>query len=106
MTNKIVVLTTCSTVEEAEKIARHLVESRVAACVSLSSPVRSIYRWKGAVEDASEIALTIKSRRDLWPQLEAALRKVHPYDVPEMLALPVVEGLPAYLDWLDQELAG
>jgi len=105
MTDKIIVLTTCSTAEEAEKIAKHLVDQRLAACVSIASPVRSIYRWKAAVEDSQEIALVIKSRRDLWTRLETELRKVHSYEVPEMLALPVVEGLAAYLDWMDQELA-
>ncbi|MBI5282156.1 MAG: divalent-cation tolerance protein CutA [Candidatus Solibacter usitatus] len=104
MTDKIVVISTCASFEEATRIARHLVDSRVAACVTITPGVRSIYRWKGAVEDSEEFALTIKSRRDLFESLCAELRKVHSYEVPEILALAVVDGAPSYLDWLDREL--
>ncbi len=105
MTDKIVVLSTCSSEEEARKIARSLVEKRVAACVQVAPGVRSVYRWKGEIEEEGEVLLVIKSRRDLFRRLEAELRKLHSYEVPEIVALTVVDGSPDYLGWLDRELA-
>jgi periplasmic divalent cation tolerance protein len=105
MTDKIVVLSTCASAEEAEKIARHLVENRLAACVSIVPQVRSIYRWKGVVEDASEWLLIIKSRRGLVERLSAGIASMHSYQVPEVVALPIVDGAPAYLSWLERELS-
>jgi periplasmic divalent cation tolerance protein len=104
MTDKIVVLTTCASQEEAEKIARHLVQKRVAACVSANAGVTSVYHWQGRMEESKEVALAIKTRRGLFPQVLEELRRVHSYEVPEVLALPVVEGSPSYLDWMDREL--
>lgn len=86
------------------RVARHLVEKRVAACVSVVPGARSIYHWKGAIEDTAEWLLVIKSRRDLFAALRTELGKMHSYEVPEMLALPVVEGSESYLAWLDREL--
>ena len=104
MTDKIVVLTTCDSEESAVRLARHLVERRLAACVSVLPGARSIYRWKNKMEDAAELVLLIKSRRDLFPALRSELEKIHTYDVPEAIALPVVEGSEGYLAWLDREL--
>ncbi len=104
MTDKIVVLSACESEEEAVRVARHLVEKRVAACVSVVPGARSIYHWKGAIEDTAEWLLVIKSRRDLFAALRTELGKMHSYEVPEMLALPVVEGSESYLAWLDREL--
>ena len=104
MTDKIVVFSTCATEAEAEKLARQLVESRVAACVSIVPGARSIYRWQGQVETAMEWVLIIKSARELFEALRLALEKAHSYEVPEMLALPVVEGAPNYLNWLEAQL--
>lgn len=104
MTDKIVVLSACGSAEEAETIARKLVESRVAACVNVVPGVRSIYRWKEAVEDANEWLLLIKSRRDLFDRLRGELEKLHSYETPEVVALTVVDGSPAYLAWLEKEL--
>lgn len=104
MTDKIVVLSTCGSEEEAEKLARSLVEQRLAACVSVVPRVRSFYRWKGAVESAEEYLLVIKSSRDRMGDLLGALEKEHSYEVPEVLALPVVEGAPNYLSWLQTNL--
>ena len=104
MTDKIVVLSTCDTEELAERIARHLIEKRVAACVNIIPKARSIYRWKDAIEDTVEFVLLIKSRRDLFPKLRAELASIHFYEVPEALALTVVDGADAYLAWLDREL--
>jgi periplasmic divalent cation tolerance protein len=105
MTDKIVVLSTCASAEEAAKIARHLVENRLAACVTIVPQVRSIYRWKGVVEDASEWLLIVKSRRGLVERLSAEIARLHSYQVPEVVALPLVDGSPAYLNWLDRELS-
>ncbi len=104
MTNKVVVLCTCASPEEAEKIARELVSQRLAACVSIVGGVRSLYQWKGAIEDSQETLLVIKSTRDLFPRLKIELSRLHSYEVPEIIALPVVDGADPYLAWMDAEL--
>lgn len=105
MTDKIVVLTTCASVEEAEKIARALVSKKMAACVNVLPSVRSIYRWKGEVEDAQETQLVIKSSRGLFDQVRAEIEKLHSYELAEVIALPIVDGSDGYLEWLGRELA-
>ncbi len=104
MTDKIVVLSTCDSEEEAKRLARHLVEERLAACVNIVPGARSVYRWKDKIEESSEFLLVIKSRRDLFPALRAELEKVHSYEVPEVIALPISDGSEPYLSWLDSEL--
>ncbi|MEQ1886254.1 MAG: divalent-cation tolerance protein CutA [Bryobacteraceae bacterium] len=104
MTDKIVVFTTCDSEDAAADLARKLVELRVAACINILSGARSVYRWKEQIEDSKEWLLVIKSRRDLFDSLRAEIQRLHSYDVPEVIALPVVEGSEAYLGWLDQEL--
>jgi periplasmic divalent cation tolerance protein len=104
MTDKIVVLSTCDSEEQAAAVARALVEQRLAACVNIIPGARSIYRWKGAIEDAAEWVLVIKTRRDLFGALRISLQKTHSYEIPEVIALPVVEGSESYLAWLDREL--
>jgi periplasmic divalent cation tolerance protein len=104
MTDKIVVLSTCADEEEAERLARLLVEARLAACVGIVPRLRSFYWWKGAVESSGECLLIVKSSRPLFDQLRAALVKAHSYEVPEVLALPVVDGEGQYLDWLQANL--
>jgi periplasmic divalent cation tolerance protein len=103
MTDKILLLSTCAPAD-AERIARHLVETQVAACVNIVPGLNSVYRWQGAVTSDAESLLVIKSRRDLFSRLESELRKVHPYEVPELIAAPIVEGAAAYLAWLDRSL--
>jgi len=105
MTDKIIVLSTCGTAEEAERIARRLVEKRLAACVNVVAGVRSVYRWRGAIEDAPESLLIIKSSRDLFDRLRAELEMAHSYEVPEVVALTIVDGSPGYLRWLEHELS-
>ena len=105
MTNNIVVLSTCGSEEEAERIARQLVEARLAACVNVIMQIRSFYRWKGKVEDSREYLLVIKTSRDLFEPLRALLESAHSYELPEVLALPVVAGSPNYLAWMEGELA-
>jgi periplasmic divalent cation tolerance protein len=104
MTDKIVVFSACDSEEQASQIARALVEQRLAACVNIVPGARSIYRWKGQIEDAAEWLLIIKSRRDLMEKLRAAIGNIHSYEVPELLAVPVVDGSESYLAWLDFEL--
>lgn len=104
MTDKVVVLSTCETAEEAERLARHLLELKLVACVNILPGVRSIYRWKDKVEESTELLLVIKSRRDMLTRLRAEIEKIHSYEIPEVLVLPVVDGSEAYLAWLDREL--
>lgn len=91
--------------ETAQQLARTLIERRLAACVSVLAPCKSLYRWRGAVEDATEVPLLIKTSASCYAELESALRKLHPYELPEIIAVPVVRGLPGYLDWVAGETA-
>ncbi len=99
----LLILTNLPDVASAEKLARALIESRAAACVNVLAACRSIYRWEGAVETATEIPLLIKTTAANYPQVEAIVRTHHPYEVPELIATPITYGLPAYLDWLATE---
>ncbi len=99
-----IVLTTVSSIDEAKRIARPLVEERLAACVNISPGLESVYRWQGAVEEASEVLLIIKTRVEKPTALEKAVRRLHSYDVPEFLVLRVDQGSAAYLKWLDESL--
>src|SRR5690554_2158316 len=82
----------------ADDIARTLVERRVAACVTLMPEARSTYRWQGTIEQAEETVLMIKTSAELWPELEAAVAELHPYEVPELIATPLTHGIGPYLD--------
>jgi periplasmic divalent cation tolerance protein len=104
MTDKIVVFSTCATEEEADRLARTLVEARFAACVTILPGARSVYRWQGAIETSGECLLIIKSSRALFESLRLALEKAHSYEVPELVALPVVEGAANYMNWLEGQL--
>ena len=88
---------------EAQQIARTLVEDRLAACVNVLGSVSSIYRWQGAVEQATEVALIAKSRRDLFDRLTARVRALHSYDTPAIVAWPILAGDAAYLGWIADE---
>ena len=105
MTLYIQVQTTLPTQESARAVARKLLERRLAGCVQIAGPIESAYWWQGAIETSSEWRLTAKSRTDLFPAIEAAIRADHPYDVPEILAESIAAGLPEYLEWLHRELA-
>jgi periplasmic divalent cation tolerance protein len=105
LARKLVVLVTCSSAGEARRIAQAVVEARLAACVNiLPGPVTSIYRWKGKVESAKESLLLIKTSRKRLGKLRAAVERLHSYDVPEFIALPIVAGAPKYLSWLEESL--
>lgn len=104
MTDKVIVYTTCGKAEDAEALAQRLIEGRLAACVSVVPGVRSFYRWKGKVENDPEVLLIIKTARGLVDQLRQELEKAHPYELPELIAAPIVDGSPNYLAWLEQEV--
>jgi periplasmic divalent cation tolerance protein len=99
----LLVMTTAPDRETALAIARELVRRRLAACVNVGSEVTSVYRWKGAVEEAPELPLAIKSTEAAYPALEAAIRELHPYELPEVVAVRITRGLSDYLDWVAAE---
>ncbi len=99
----LLILTNVPDQATAEKLARALIDEGAAACVNVLAPCRSIYRWQGAVEAADEIPLLIKSTAANYADVERIVRAQHPYDVPELIALPITQGLPAWLAWLAQE---
>jgi len=101
VSERLVVLSTVGSTDDADRIARGLVERGLAACVNIVPGVVSVYRWKGAVQREAEQLLVIKTRSERLPALKEALLAMHPYDVPEALALPVEDGLAPYLAWLD-----
>jgi periplasmic divalent cation tolerance protein len=103
MDQVLLILTNLPDEASAQATARMLVERRLVACVNLLPAVCSIYRWQGAVEEASEVTLLMKSTPSRYPELEAAIKAAHPYEVPEIIALPVAAGLPAYLEWVVSE---
>lgn len=100
------VLTTTESRADAQAIARALVERRLAGCVQVVGPIQSTYWWEGAVVEAEEYLCLVKSSREAYPALEAAIEELHPYEVPEIMALPVEAGSRAYLSWLEGELGG
>jgi len=99
----IIVITSLPDREAAANMARALVEKRLAACVNVLAACTSVYRWKDAIETAQEVPLLIKTRGALYPEVEAAIRQAHPYELPEIIAVPVIHGLPAYLEWAAAE---
>ena len=88
----------------AEKLAHLLVEARAAACVNRLAPCISTYRWKNNIETATEVPMLIKTTRAAYPRLEKLIREAHPYELPEIVAVPVTAGFPAYLDWVSGEI--
>ena len=103
MDNVLLVLTKCPDAELARRLAVHLVEQRLAACVSQLAPVQSTYRWQGVVESATEVPLFIKCTRERYPLVEQAIRDLHPYEVPEIIAVPLATGFAPYLRWIADE---
>lgn len=98
------VLTNCPDEATADRIALALVEQGLAACVNRSSPVHSVYRWQGSVERATEVPLSIKTTRERYAEVEQALLHLHPYDVPEIIALPIAAGHAPYLRWIADQI--
>ncbi len=100
-TSYLVVLCTCPDADTAAKLARELVESRVAACVNILPSVRSVYRWRDAVEDGTEALMLVKTPARRFDQLQRILTDKHPYELPEIIAVPIERGLMQYLAWID-----
>ena len=105
MTDKRIVLTTAGSAEEAEKIARYIVEQRLAACVNIVPKIESVYRWRGKVESSAEWLLLIKTTVDKFPNVRSAIRELHSYDLPECIAIVVDDGSEEYLDWIADSVA-
>ncbi len=95
-----IVLCTCPDMGTAEDLAKRLVASRLAACVNILPGLTSVYEWKGAVESDSELLLLAKTTEDRYPALQSALREAHPYELPEIICVPIVAGLDGYLKWI------
>jgi len=104
MTEFIQVYTTTEKKDDAGMIAETVVKKRLAACAQVVGPITSTYWWEGAIEEAEEWLCIMKSRKDLYDKLEEAILDVHPYDVPEIVAVPIVSCNPSYLQWLDKEI--
>jgi periplasmic divalent cation tolerance protein len=99
----LVVITTLPDPVLAEELARVLIDQRLSACVSILGPCQSVYRWQGLIQASSEVPLLIKTTDEAYPALEQEIKRRHPYELPEIIAIPVVGGLPAYLDWVAAE---
>jgi periplasmic divalent cation tolerance protein len=104
MTDKRIVLTTTGSEDEARKIAQHLVENRLAACVNIIPHVESIYRWQGKVESSREWLLVVKSTAEKFIEVRDAIRELHSYDLPECIAVSIEAGSPQYLHWLEESV--
>ncbi len=102
----LLVLTNLPDRAAAERLAEHIVEQKLAACVNILAPCRSVYRWKGAVQHEEEHPVLLKTTAERYAALEQAVRALHPYELPEIIAVPVERGLPAYLDWVEAETQG
>ena len=99
----IIVLTTLPDLEAAQALARTLLAGRLAACVNIGASVESMYHWRGQIETAREVPVAIKTRALLYSRVEAAIFAAHPYELPEVVAVPITHGLAPYLDWIDTE---
>jgi periplasmic divalent cation tolerance protein len=97
----LLVYCTCPDPDTALRIAKALVDQQLAACVNVVPGLISVYRWQGQMETAQEVLLLIKTRQAVYPELEAALLALHPYELPEIIAVPIEAGLPAYLSWIE-----
>lgn len=100
------VITTTDKKETAERIAEVLLARRLAGCVQILGPMRSLYWWQGKIQRDEEYLCLIKTRKDLYEEVERTIKELHPYDVPEIIALPILKGNPAYLQWLSEETQG
>ena len=101
--SSILVLTTFPEQAQAEALARELLTARLAACIQIGATVQSLYHWRGQIETSREVPLSIKTRAALYPRVEETIRRRHPYELPEIVAVPISCGLPAYLEWIAAE---
>lgn len=103
MTNHIVIYITTGSTTEAKKIGRILVEEKLVACSNIISPIRSIYSWQGKICDEREALMVLKTKKKLFKQIVKRVEELHSYDVPEIIAMPIIEGSSKYLSWLNEE---
>jgi periplasmic divalent cation tolerance protein len=104
VTDKVVIFVTVASLGEGKKIARHLVETQLAACVNILQSMESVYRWEGKIAEEKEFLLLIKSTGELFPEIEAEISKIHSYQTPEIICLPVIEGSRNYLQWVSDSV--
>jgi len=104
VTDKVVILVTAASRRECRKIARRLVEAKLAACVNITQPIESIYRWEGKVADEKEFLMLIKSTRELFPEIKLEISKLHSYHTPEIICLPIIDGSRNYLQWVSDSV--
>ncbi len=104
MTDKVVVLVTVPNRRDGQRIARRLVESKLAACVNITSSIQSVYWWQGKVSNDREFLLLIKSSRSLFPKIRDTVRELHRYTTPEIICLPIIDGSEEYLNWIEASL--
>ncbi|HSE40470.1 MAG TPA: divalent-cation tolerance protein CutA [Acidobacteriota bacterium] len=105
MSNPIVILSTAGSEQEASKIAEHLVINRLAACVNIVPEILSVYRWKGDMNREKEVLMIIKTDASLFIEIEQAVRHLHSYEVPELIAFPIQQGLQGYMDWIQESVS-
>lgn len=103
MTDALLVITTVADRAAGTALAQVLLERRLAACVNVGAPVDSLYHWRGRIETGSEVPLTIKTRAALYPKVEAAIREIHDYELPEIIAVPITHGYAPYIGWIGDE---
>ena len=106
MASYVVVFVMVSDEKEATKIVHNLLKERLIACANIVGPVSSLFWWEGKIDKANEFLVIMKSRKNLFKKLSERMKELHSYEVPEVIALPVIEGLPSYLNWLDTSLYG
>lgn len=104
MTDKVIILVTAASRRECKKIAKHLVEAKLAACVNITQGIESIYRWEGKIADDKEFLMLIKSTRELFPEVKHAISQIHSYHTPEIICLPIIDGSRNYLQWLSDSV--
>lgn len=100
MTDKVVIMVTAASRRECRKIARRLIEEKLAACVNITQPIQSVYWWEGKIDTGKEFLMFIKTARDLFPQIMAEISLIHSYHTPEIICLPIIDGSPNYLQWI------
>jgi periplasmic divalent cation tolerance protein len=104
VTDKVVIMVTAASRRECRKIARHLVEAKLAACVNITQAIESLYHWEGRIADEKEFVLLIKSTRELFPEIKAEISKLHSYHTPEIICLPIIDGSRNYLQWISDSV--
>lgn len=104
MTDKVVIMVTASGRRECRKIARRLIDQKLAACVNITTPVQSVYRWEGKVVQEKEFLMLIKTTRDLFPEIKTEISLIHSYHTPEIVCLPIIDGSSNYLQWISDSV--